>query len=87
MIDRRVGKIMAKNSRAAGLGDEPRRIFEELGKINLVDVVLPTRQKPTRQKPVEIRRRCVARPTEHQAILLDRLGLSLPRQLKVARQM
>ena len=32
VIDRRVGKIMAKNSRAAGLGDEPRRIFEELGK-------------------------------------------------------
>jgi len=43
--------------------------------INLVDVVLPTREKD-----VEIRRRCVARPTDHQAILLDRLGLRLPRQ-------
>ena len=50
-IDRRVGKIMAKNSRAAGL-------FE-----------------------VEIRRRCVRRPTDHQAILLQRLGLVLPRQI------
>jgi transposase len=75
-------KTLHQMTQAAGLGDEPRRIFEELGKINLVDVVLPTRQKK-----VEIRRRCVARPTEHQAILLDRLGLRLPRQLKVASQM
>jgi len=53
-----------------------------LGKISLVDVVLPTRQKK-----VEIRRRCVARPTDHQTILLDRLGLRLPRQLKVEPKM
>ena len=30
----------------------------------------------------EIRRRCVRRPTDHQAILLDRLSLTLPRQIK-----
>ena len=71
-------KTLHQMTQAAGLGDEPRRIFEELGKINLVDVVLPTRQKN-----VEIRRRCVARPTDHQAILLARLGLRLPRQLRV----
>ncbi len=75
-------KTLHQMTQAAGLGDEPRRIFEELGKINLVDVVLPTRQKK-----VEIRRRCVARPTEHQAILLDRLGLRLPRQPKVKPRM
>jgi transposase len=75
-------KTLHQMTEAAGLGDEPRRIFEELGKINLVDVVLPTRQKK-----VEIRRRCVAHPTEHQAILLDRLGLRLPRQLKVEPRM
>jgi hypothetical protein len=69
-------------TRAAGLGDEPRRIFEELGKISLIDVVLPTRQES-----VEIRRRCISRPTDHQAILLDRLGLRLPRQLKVEPKM
>ena len=77
-----VWKTLHQMTQAAGLGDEPRRIFEELGKINLVDVVLPTRQKK-----VEIRRRCVARPTDHQAILLDRLGLRLPRQLKVEPRM
>jgi transposase len=75
-------KTLHEMTRAAGLGDEPRRIFEELGKISLVDVVLPTRQKK-----VEIRRRCVARPTDHQAILLERLGLRLPCQLKAKPEM
>jgi transposase len=75
-------KTLHQMTQAAGLGDEPRRIFEELGRIHLVDVVLPTRQKN-----VTIRRRCVARPTDHQAILLDRLGLRLPRQLKVQPRM
>jgi hypothetical protein len=38
-------------TKSAGLGDEPRGIFEELGKVSLVDVVLPTRSG------VEIHRR------------------------------
>ena len=69
-------KTLHQMAKAAGLGDEPRRIFDELGEISLVDVVLPTRKGP------EIRRRCVRRPTDHQTILLDRLGLTLPRQIK-----
>jgi len=68
-------KTLHQMTKSAGLGDEPRRVFEELGKISLVDVVLPTRSG------VEIRRRCVRRPTDHQAILLQRLGLVLPRQI------
>ena len=68
-------KTLHQMAKAGGLGDEPRRIFAELGKISLVDVVLPTRKGP------EIRRRCVRRPTDHQAILLDRLSLTLPRQV------
>jgi len=75
-------KTLRKMTQEAGLGDEPRRVFEQLGRINLVDVVLPTRQRG-----VEIRRRCVARPTEHQAILLARLGLHLPNQLNVEIEM
>ena len=63
-------------TKAAGLGDEPRRIFEELSEIRLVDVVLPT------SEGIEIRRRCVTKPREHQAILLQRLGLRLPRTLE-----
>ena len=69
-------KTLHKMTQEAGLGDEPRRVFEELGKISLVDVVMPTRDAT-----IEIRRRCVARPSEHQAILLDRLRLRLPNQL------
>jgi transposase len=68
-------KALGQMCKAAGLGDEPRRVFEELGKIRVVDVVLPTRSGPT------IRRRCVTRPTDHQAILLQRLGLNLPSYL------
>ncbi len=41
-----------------------------------MDVILPTR------KGVEIRKRCITKPSEHQQILLDKLGLNLPSRLK-----
>ena len=53
-------------------------MLEEIGKVRLVDVVLPTRQG------VEIRRRCVTRPDDHQQILLQKLGLNLPEQMPLA---
>jgi transposase len=65
-------RTLSQRCQRAGLGHEPRRVFEELGKIQLVDVVLPTRHGP------DIRRRCVTQPTDHQAILLARLKLNLP---------
>jgi len=65
-------KTLAATCRQAGLGDEPRQVFEALSEIVLVDVVLPTRAG------VELRRRCISQPTEHQQILLQRLGLRLP---------
>jgi hypothetical protein len=68
-------KTLAQMCKAAGMGDEPRRVFEELAGINAVDVVLPLRSGG------HIRRRCVCQPTDHQAILLQRLGLSLPKNL------
>jgi len=69
-------KTLAQLVKRSGLGDEPRRVLDELGKIRLVDVVLPT------SSGVEIRKRCIARPTDHQEILLQHLGLKLPRQFK-----
>jgi transposase len=66
-------KTLGQKCRRAGLGDEPRRVFEELGEIELVDVVLPTRQG------IEIRRRCITEPTDHQAILLAHLRMCLPK--------
>ena len=71
-------KTLAASCRQAGLGDEPRRVFEALSEITLVDVVLPTRSGTT------IRKRCISQPTEHQKILLQRLGLNLPMALERA---
>jgi transposase len=71
-------QTLAQLCRRAGLGDEPRKVFGELESIAVVDVVMPTR------KGVTLRKRCISRPTEHQAILLQRLGLSLPTTLEFA---
>ena len=70
-------KTLGKMCQAAGLGDCPRKVFDSLSQLRMVDVVLPTRQG------VEIRRRCVERPDHHQAILLQRLGMHPPRSLPV----
>ena len=70
-------KTLGQMCRSAGLGDEPRKVLEEIARIQVVDVVMPTRDG------VEIRRRYVQRPTEHQAILLHRLGLHLPTRLEM----
>ena len=69
-------KTLAGMCQRAGLGHEPRRVIDELGEIRQVDIVLPT------SAGIDIRRRCVSRPSEHQQILLDRLGLDLPRHLE-----
>jgi len=70
-----VWKTLGQMCKRTGLGDEPRRVLAELSRIKLVDVVLPTRDG------TEIRRRYVTRPDDHQAILLQRLGLMLPSNL------
>jgi hypothetical protein len=72
-------KALAQLCQRTGLGNEPRKIFEELEDISLVDVVLPTRNGVT------IRKRCIGRPTEHQAILLQHLGLPLPHSLEMTK--
>ncbi len=61
----------------AGLGDEPRQVLGEIARIRVVDVVAPTRSG------VEIRKRCVSEPDRGQKVLLDRLGVVLPRRLVV----
>ena len=69
-------KTLSQLCAQAGLGDEPRRVLSELSEIRLVDVVLPTRDG------VEIRKRCIGRPSDHQQILLDHLQLRLPTTIK-----
>lgn len=69
-------KTLGQLCSAAGLGDEPRRALSELSEIRLMDVVLPTRTG------IDIRTRCISKPSEHQQILLDRLHLRLPSKIK-----
>jgi transposase len=61
----------------AGLGNSPRTILEELARIQSHDVVLPT--APNGQ----VRLRCVAQPDVAQAALLDRLGIILPKRMRL----
>jgi transposase len=70
-------KTFGQLCKRAGLGDEPRQIFDELSQIKMVDVVMQTKDG------VKIRRRCIAEPEKHQKVLLDMLQLRLPRQLRI----
>lgn len=62
----------------AGLGNAPRSILEELARIHSNDVVLPTSTHG------EIRLRCVTQPDSAQAALLDRLGIILPKRIRLS---
>jgi transposase len=62
----------------AGLGNSPRTILEELARIQSNDVVLPTTTHG------QIRLRCVSQPDPAQAALLDRLGIVLPKRMRLA---
>jgi len=68
-------KTLEQWTRRAGLGDTSRTVLTELAQIQSVDVVLPTRDAR------ELRVRCVVKPEQPQALLLERLGLKLPRRL------
>ncbi len=68
-------KCLAQMCKSCGLGNEPRKIINEIKRIKLTDVILPTK------KGVEIKLHCVAKPDEHQRILLQHLGLTLPARL------
>ena len=64
----------------AGLGNSPRTILEELARIQSHDVVLPTTTHG------HMRLRCVTQPDAAQAALLDRLGIILPKRMRIAEQ-
>ena len=73
-------KTLGQLCHQSGLGNEPRRVLDELSRIQMVDVVLPTKSG------IDIRRRCITKPTDHQAILLHQLGLSLPSYLQTTEK-
>jgi transposase len=72
-------KTLEQWQQRAGLGNTPRAILEEIGRIQSTDVALPVANEPAR----ELRIRCVVRPDKAQAMLLDRLGLRLPERLRL----
>lgn len=61
----------------AGLGHSPRTVLDELKRIQSHDVLLPTVAHG------ELRLRCVTQPDALQAMLLDRLGITLPKRLRL----
>ena len=69
-------KMLGQMCRKVGLGNDPRKVFDEIAQIKVVDVVMPTKQKTT------IIRRCIAQPTKAQLILLQKLNLQLPQYMK-----
>ena len=72
-------KTLEQWQKRAGLGRSPRTIFQELGRIQSSDIVLPLADGSGR----ELRIRCVVRPDKAQALLLERLGLKLPERLRI----
>jgi transposase len=68
-------KFLGQLCQKAGLGNEPRRVLDELGELHAVDVVLSTKDGRA------LRTRCVTQPSDHQKILLQKLGLELPGRL------
>ena len=70
-------KTLQKWQSRAGLGDSPRTILTEFSRIHCADIVLPLADGSGR----ELRLRCIVRPEREQALLLQRLGLTLPQRL------
>lgn len=70
-------KMLGQMCKRAGLGNEPRKVFDEIAQIKVVDVVMPIRQGAV------IRKRCIAQPTKSQAILLQMLQLHLPQKMRI----
>jgi transposase len=75
-------KTLGQLCRRAGLGDEPRKVLDELAQIQVIDVTVPTRKADGSPGPL-LHKRCVSRPTDHQAILLHHLGLHLPSRMRI----
>jgi len=73
-------KSLSQWMQKAGLGDAPRTVVEEFARIKSGDVVLPARRRQGLTHRT-VRLRCVTSPDEGQKILLNRLGLTLPRRL------
>ncbi|MCP4594447.1 MAG: hypothetical protein GY842_27260 [bacterium] len=73
-------EVLAQWMRRAGLGDAQRTLIEEFAKIKSGDVVLPAQMADGSRNTIHLR--CVTTLDETQEVLLNRLGLTLPRRLR-----
>jgi transposase len=69
-------KCFAQMCKNAGLGNEPRKVIEEIKQLTMMDILLPTRNG------INIRLRCVSKPDPPLQILLQRLKLNPPQRLQ-----
>jgi len=69
-------KMLSQMCKRSGLGNEPRKVFDEIAQIKVVDVILTTKQGAT------ITKRCISQPTRAQSVLLQKLNLHLPQYMK-----
>jgi transposase len=74
-------KCLSQICKQKGLGNSPGKIIDEMSRIKLTDVVLPTK------KGIVIKLQCVSKPDEHQNILLQHLGMKLPSRLSKNNKM
>jgi transposase len=70
-------KVLEGWQSRVGLGSSPRTLLDELKRIQAVDVVMPV------VNGSELRLRCVVEPDDELACLLERLGLELPKRLRM----
>ena len=67
-------KTLSQMCKRAGLGNEPRKVVQEMQRIILSDVILPTRNGN------QIRLRCITQPDKHLSILLEHLKIWIPQR-------
>lgn len=67
--------------KSKGLGTCARQFLKECERLQMMDVILPT------DSGIELRLRVVATPDSHLQILLQRLGIKLPKTPKLITQM
>jgi transposase len=70
-------KLLEQWQSRAGLGNSPRTILDEFGQIQSGDIVLPT---TTGER---IRLRSVVSPEKAQKFILQRLGIELPKRMRI----
>ena len=70
-------KTLEQWQQRAGLGKSPNTLLEEFARIQSTDVVLPVVDGR------ELRIRCIVQPDRAQKILLQRMGLELPKRLRM----